>query len=222
MHLMIIPDGDRRYAKKYNLTLAKAYEKAAETAYNLVKWALVNHGVTEYTFFSLSYANIKGRTQKELEPIFRSQANAFLRASEDPFFKENGIKINAVGLKECLPDYYQDAIKKAETATKNNTKKIFTPLVAYSGELDISTAVKKIVKQGGEISPNSIFENCAISHPVDFLIRTANERRISDGPLLALKYTEFYFMDDLFPELNKASIDKALDEYNQRKRTYGT
>lgn len=221
MHLMIIPDGDRRYAKKYCITIAKAYEKAAETAYNLVKWVLANHNVKEYTFFSLSYANIRGRSSKELDPIYRAQANAFLRASEDPFFNEAGIRIQARGMKEFLPDYYRDAIKVAEKATEKNSSKFFNPLVAYSGEIDISRAVEKIIKNKGEITPENILKNCMIPNPVDFLIRTANERRISDGPLLALKYTEFYFIDKLFPELNKAYIDKALQEYENRKRTYG-
>jgi len=221
MHLMIIPDGDRRYAQKYAIPLDKAYKKAAQVAYDLVKWVLVNHNIKEYTFFSLSLANIKERKGPAIEAIFKAQAEAFRKAAEDPFFQEHKIKIRGCGSIELLPDYYQEAIKEAEEATKQNGTKTFNPLVAYSGAEDLRQAVEKVVTKKLKITSENIFKNCLINTPIDFLIRTANEKRISDAPPLALKYTEFHFINKLFPELNEAYITKALTEYENRKRTYG-
>jgi undecaprenyl diphosphate synthase len=220
-HLFIIPDGNRRFANKMGIPLSKAYKMAADTAYNLVNWVLVDNDVDEYTFFSLSYANVISRKKEWLEPILRAQAYAFERAATDRIFHDYGIKIEATGNKTILPLYYQSAIKKAEEATVDHKSKIFRPLVAYSGILDLEQSVKKILQNNETPTAKNMEKNCMVNSPIDFVIRTAGEKRLSDSPFLPLKYAEFYFIDKLLPELTREDIDNVIAEYYKRKRTYG-
>lgn len=221
MHVLLIPDGDRRYAKKNNLSLQEAYQKAALTARSLVKWMLVDNDIEEFTFFGLSYANVNKRSLGDLNPILEAQKNIIQKSVDDPFFHKNEIKISVCGEKHLLPKDYQRAIKDIEDATKDYTKRKFNLLLGYSGSHDFLRAIVKTIENKKNPTLEDITGNCMINRPVDFLIRTANEKRISDAPFFLMRYTEFDFIPRFFPELRKSDIQKALDDYYRRKRTFG-
>ena len=221
MHLMIIPDGEIRYSKKYNVPLEKVCGQVVLQSYNLIKQCLLDHDIHEYTLLAISCDDIKNLSKEEIEPIFRAQASAFLDVVNDSFFSENGVRIKVHGSKELLPDYYLKAIEVAENTTKQNKKKILNILVAYSEELDTIEAIEKTTHSKMKLTSENILKNSMISTPVDFLIRTAGEKRVSDSPLFALQFTEFYFIDKFFLELTGKDIDEALEEYKHRNRTFG-
>ena len=218
---MIIPDGEIRYSKKYNVPLEKVCGQVVLQSYNLIKQCLLDHDIHEYTLLAISCDDIKNLSKEEIEPIFRAQASAFLDVVNDSFFSENGVRIKVHGSKELLPDYYLKAIEVAENTTKQNKKKILNILVAYSEELDTIEAIEKTTHSKMKLTSENILKNSMISTPVDFLIRTAGEKRVSDSPLFALQFTEFYFIDKFFLELTGKDIDEALEEYKHRNRTFG-
>ena len=212
-HVMIIPDGDRRYAVKKGIKTIDAYRKAAKVVKNLVDWILVKNDIPEFTFFGLSYSNVIKRSNEDLEPILEVQTNALNKFAEDDLFHNHGIKVIVNGEKHLLPKEYQNAIMSVEKATQNYTNKKFNLLLGYSGKLDFERALKKTLDQHATPTFENILKNSNIPTPIDYLIRTADEKRVSDSPLFALQYTEFYFIDKLFPELTKRDIDKALNAY---------
>jgi len=229
--LYVIPDGDRRYAAKNNLSLEDAYEKAAEVAYSLVKWILVDYDIPEYTFFSLSYANVVSRKKFFLNPIYRIQTRAFERVVEDPFFREHEIKVNPVGELYLLPAEYRKAVKLAKEKTEKFSKKKFNILVAYSGALDLIHAANKVFSLRKKTLREKtlcekecfkeLLKHSLITTPIDLMLRTASEKRLSDSPMLPMRYTEFYFTEKLFPELTKKDVYYAIKDFEKRKRTYG-
>ena len=216
-HVMIIPDGDRRYAVKKGIKTIDAYRKAAIVVKNLVDWILVKNNISEFTFFGLSYSNVIKRTKIDLEPILEIQTKALNEFAEDEIFHSNGIKVITNGEKHLLPRNYQNAISNVEKATQTYTNKKFNLLLGYSGKLDFERALKKTLSQKKTSTFEDIQKNSSVPTPIDFLIRTAGEKRVSDGPLFALQHTEFCFIDKLFPELTKKDIDKALKSYKPEK-----
>ncbi len=221
MHVMVIPDGDRRYARREGIPLIQAYQQAAVTVRNLVKWLLVDCGVDTFTFFGLSYANIKRRKAVDLKPILDVQAKTLEDFSKDRLFHDHSIKVRVHGRTSLLPERYQKAIRRIESVTKHYGPKEFHMLLGYSGSHDFLQAVRKTVRSGQAVTWANIIRHCSISTPVDFLIRTASEKRLSDGPFFLMPYTEFAFIPSFFPELSRKDIKQALEDYENRKRTFG-
>jgi tritrans,polycis-undecaprenyl-diphosphate synthase [geranylgeranyl-diphosphate specific] len=220
-HMMLIPDGDRRYAKKVNISNFEAYNKAAKVVRNLVEWILVDSDVKEFTFFGLSYNNVIKRKDEDLEPILKVQTDALNDFAKDKLFHDNKIKVLVHGQKHLLPKDYLEAICNVESETAKYTNKTFNLLLGYSGERDLEIAIEKTISQNQKINFENILTNCNITKPIDFVVRTANENRLSDGPFYLTKYTEFCSIPTFFPELTKKDITNTIEEYNNRKRTFG-
>lgn len=219
--MMVIPDGDRRYATKEGISKFEAYKRAAKVVRDLIDWTLVGNGVTEFTFFGLSYNNIMKRNDEDLEPILKVQTDTLNYFAEDDLFHNNEIKVVVHGQKHLLPKDYLEAVCNVEGATANYTNKTFNLLLGYSGQLDIEQAIEKTLSQGKKPSFENVVSNCSMKKPLDFIVRTANENRISDGPFFLTKYTEFHSIPAYFPGLTKKDIDDAVQVYNNRKRTFG-
>jgi tritrans,polycis-undecaprenyl-diphosphate synthase [geranylgeranyl-diphosphate specific] len=220
-HMMLIPDGDRRYAKKAGISNFEAYSKASKVVTNLVKWVLVDNNVKEFTFFGLSYNNIVKRKDEDLEPILKVQTNALNAFAEDKWVHDNKIKVLVHGQKHLLPKEYLEAVCRIESLTTKYTNKKLNLLLGYSGEKDFENAIEKTITNKEKPIFKNIVSNCSLTKPIDFVVRTANENRISDGPFFLTKYTEFYSIPPFFPELTKKDIDKTIKEYDNRKRTFG-
>ncbi len=221
-HIMIIPDGDRRYAKKMQISKDEAYQRAGRILRKLIEWVLIDCNADEFTFFGLSYANIAKRSKEDLDPILKNQAQTLNDFSEDNFFEQNSIQVRVFGEKQHLPQEYKDAIAKLEAATNRyKSKKRVNLLLAFSGTKDLESAIDKTSIQKRYLSAANISENCSVKTPIDLIIRTADEKRVSDGPLLATAYSEIYSVKPYFPELKKSDIVKVMKEFEIKERTFG-
>lgn len=220
-HMLIIPDGDRRYATQKGISKTDAYEKAAGIVRNLARWVLVDNDVKELTFFGLSYSNVIKRANEDLAPILEVQTEALNSYVEDDFFKQNEIKISVYGQMEVLPKEYVKAVIKAEKATSKFSKRHFNLLLGYSGQLDMEQAIAKAAKDDKKPTMDNIISRCQLHKPIDFVIRTANESRMSDGPFFLIRYAEFHSVPAYFPDLSKEDIDNSIKVYDSRRRTFG-
>lgn len=220
-HMMVIPDGDRRYAEKAGISKIEAYRKAAKVVRNLVEWILVENNVTTFTFFGLSYNNVKKRKEEDIEPIIRVQIDALNSFAGDNLFHDNKIRVLIHGLTDLLPSDYQKAVRNVEKATEKYTQKRLNLLLGYSGQLDMEQSLAKLIRDGKKLTLENVISSCQVNQPIDFLVRTAGENRISDGPFFLTQYTEFYSIPAYFPALTKKDIFDAIAVYNNRKRTFG-
>ena len=113
--------------------------------------------------------------------------------------------------------------------TKDNTKGIFNICLNYGGQQEIADATKRIAEdvQSGILSPNDIDEKIMYKYmynelpPIDYLIRTSGELRISNFMIYELSYAEMYFTEVCFPDFNKKEFERAIDKYNERERRFG-
>jgi di-trans,poly-cis-decaprenylcistransferase len=116
-----------------------------------------------------------------------------------------------------------------EEKTKNNTKGIFNICINYGGQQEIVDSVKKVVEdvQNKKLDISKLDENKLYEYmynnlgPMDLMIRTSGEQRISNYMIYELSYAELYFTSTFFPDFNSNEFEKAIDEFNRRNRRFG-
>ena len=139
------------------------------------------------------------------------------------------IKVVVSGRKENLRPDVLEAIDHIVEKTKNNTKGTFNVCLNYGGQQEIADGTKRIVKdvQDGKLSVDEIDEKLLYKYmynelpPIDLLIRTSGEERISNFMIYSLSYSEMYFTEICFPDFNRDEFEKAIDSYNSRERRFG-
>lgn len=224
-HVAIILDGNRRWAKKRNLPTLLGHKEGLKNIQNLVPY-IINKGVKYLSVFAFSTENFK-RSAEEVNYLMDLFVNWFNKEMKK-IHKEN-IKIIFSGRLEKLREDVKQAMDKITSETANNTKGIFNVCLNYGGQQEIVDATKKIIKdyEKGLIKIDDLNENTMYKYmynelpPIDFLIRTSGEERISNFMMYELSYAELYFTPVLFPDFNEAEFEKAITEYNKRNRRFG-
>lgn len=220
-HLAIILDGNRRWARLRDLPTLEGHKKGFETLIDLVKHCKTKN-IEVLSVFAFSTENFN-RSQEEVDYLMNLFVQGF-KSKKNELKKEN-IKVIFSGRKERLNDKVLESMDNIVNLTKDNTGPIFNICLNYGGQSEIVDAFKKMTKDN--IDFNEIDEE-TISHylyqdlpPIDYMIRTSGEIRISNFMLWQLSYAEMYFTETLFPDFNEQELDKALEEYNRRNRRFG-
>lgn len=224
-HVAIILDGNRRWAKRRGLPQLKGHQKGLENLKQLAPY-IINKGVKYLSVFAFSTENFK-RTAEEVNYLMDIFVNLF-KTECDKIHNEN-IKIIFSGRRENLRPDVLEAMDAITEKTKNNTKGVFNICLNYGGQQEIADGTKRIVKdvQDGKIAIDDIDENLLYKYmynelpPIDFLIRTSGEERISNFMIYNLSYSEMYFPELCFPDFNKEEFERAIDIYNSRDRRFG-
>lgn len=224
-HVAIILDGNRRWAKKRNLPTLLGHKEGLKNIQNLVPY-IINKGVKYLSVFAFSTENFK-RSAEEVNYLMDLFVNWFNKEMKK-IHKEN-IKIIFSGRRENLREDVKQAMDKITSETAHNTKGIFNVCLNYGGQQEIVDATKKIIKdyEKSLIKIADLNENTMYKYmynelpPIDFLIRTSGEERISNFMMYELSYAELYFTPVLFPDFNEVEFEKAITEYNKRNRRFG-
>lgn len=225
-HVAIILDGNGRWAKAHGMPRnyghmqgAKAVEDICEDAWNL--------GVKYLTVYAFSTENWS-RPQKEVSALMKLlrnyMKNCLARASK------NNMCVRVIGEKSRLDDDIRESIEKLEEGTKNNTGLHFTIAINYGSRDEITRAVRKLAARvaQGELKPEDITEELIAENldtaglpDPDLLIRTCNEKRISNFLLWQISYSEIYVTDIAWPDFDKKALEQAIEEYSKRTRKFG-
>ena len=224
LHIGVILDGNRRYAKKRGLLSFEGHRYGAERVRELVNWCS-ELGVGELTLYTFSMDNFN-RPQKEKDVLFKLFREYFKRFAEDKRAKK--VKINFIGRLDLFPRDMQDIMNDLMEKTAENTELIVNFAMGYGGRAEIVDACKRIAEmvEAGKISPESIDEemisqNLYLLHEPDLIIRPGGEKRVSNFLLWQGYYSEWYFSDKLWPEITKEDFEDAIKDYNSRERRYG-
>lgn len=223
-HIAIIMDGNGRWAKKRFLPRFVGHQKGL----NAVK-RVVTHcaelGVESLTLFAFSTENWK-RPEEEVTKLMSLFLNALQK--EVKKLHENNVRLCIIGDKSRFSDEIQHHIEKAEALTANNTALTLNIAANYGGRWDIVQAVQAWQKANPDASVEDMTEEDVTAHismagqaTPDLLIRTGGEERISNFLVWQMAYAEFYFTDELWPDINEASIDRAVASFQGRERRFG-
>ena len=220
-HVAIIVDGNGRWAKNRNLPRMKGHDAGFKTSKKICKYAL-SRGVKVMSLYVFSTENFK-RSKDEVDHLMDLFVLMFQK--EKNFFIENDIKVVFSGADAPLPKKVIKLRDKLAELTKDNKNGIVNICINYGGRREIVDATKKIIDEG--IKSEDITEELFEKHlyqelpPVDLMIRTSGELRISNFLLWQLAYAEFYFPGILFPDFTEADFDDAILAYNKRDRRFG-
>ena len=226
VHIAIIMDGNRRWAKEKGLETKLGHKEGAENLKRIAKYAN-EIGIKYLTVYAFSTENWK-RTKEEVGALM-FLLNWYLDDLLNSSDLDN-VKINVLGDITKLDAGTQKLILKLENKTKDYTGLQLNVAFNYGGRDEITRAVKKIANavKNNEIAIDDIDEDL-ISNSIytagmpdpDLLIRPGGEKRISNFLPWQLSYTEFIFIDKYWPDFNKNDLDEAIVEYERRNRKFG-
>lgn len=228
MHIGIIPDGNRRWARAHNVPVEVGYAKGIDVLESVSKWCLTQTPIQHVTVYGLSSENIL-RAGDELSVLFGLYEQQFRRLCTDSTIKDNGIHVKVIGDTSLLPKSVVSAISDAEKATAKNGTRFLNVALGYGGREELLRAIKgmmsKMKAQGLDLSyvtePNlktHLYTN-GTPYP-DMIIRTA-EKRLSNFMLWQSAYSELVFLDKFFPDVTIDDMKGVLCDYSTRERRFG-
>ena len=223
-HIAIIMDGNGRWARQRGLDRICGHIQGVESVRKVVR-AAADCGVEYLTIYAFSTENW-GRPSREVEALMKLLCES--TEKETPALLSEGIRMRFIGDTESLSADVQEAIRRSEKTTADNTGLTLQIAVNYSSEITrMAQRVAAEAVRGGlkveDITPEVIsghLVTAGVPDP-DLLIRTSGERRLSNFLLWQLSYSELYFTDVYWPDFDEQEFARAIEDYQQRQRRYG-
>ena len=219
-HIAIVMDGNGRWAKKRGLPRSMGHKEGLNTVKRITK-AVSDLGIPYITLYIFSTENWK-RTEAEvgfLMGLIKQHLKAELK-----FYADNNIRIEHIGNLSGLPKDIQDEINSVRDKTSDYTGTAIVLGINYGAHDEILRAIKKLnsdeLASINEESFSLKLDTGKIP-PVDLLIRTGGEKRLSNFLLWQSAYAELYFTDTLWPDWTVEDLYEAIEDYKKRNRRYG-
>ena len=226
VHVAVIMDGNGRWAQARGLPRVAGHRRGAEAVRATVE-AAIEHGVRYLTLFGFSSENWK-RPASEIADLM-GLLRHYLRA-ELAELHRNGVRVRVIGERGRLAPDIVALIAQSEETTRANARLDLTIAISYGGRADIAAAARALAEdvRTGRLAPAAIDEaaldarlsTSGLPDP-DLLIRTSGEKRISNFLLWQSAYTEFVFVETLWPDFGRRDFADAIAEFQRRDRRYG-
>jgi undecaprenyl diphosphate synthase len=222
-HVGFILDGNRRWAREHGVSTAEGYRQGMKTLKKIVKSAS-KHGVRYISAYAFSTENWK-RDRDEVRVLMR--LFLWIAKHEIKELHADGMRFRVIGSKANLGHALVRAIHEAEELTKHNERGTVLLCLDYGGQQEIVDAMKRIAELGydpDDITPELIsrFLYAPDVPPVDLVVRTSGEQRISNFLLWESAYSEFFFDKVNWPDFDEKHLEGALEDYANRQRRFGS
>jgi undecaprenyl diphosphate synthase len=227
-HVALIPDGNRRWARRNGLYPWRGHQIGIKTFEKILEKSR-ELKIPYFTFWGSSWDNLTKRSKTEVNFLFKLYNEQFEKALHDKRIHENKVRVYALGRwREILPQKTQRVIEKVLEATKNYNRFFLTFLLAYDGRDEMLDCIQKIVNLNpkGKITPKLIKENLWTKDlpPVDLVIRTGCEKdpHLSAGFMMwDTAYSQLYFTKTLFPDFTPKEFENIIKDFAKRERRLG-
>lgn len=226
-HLACIMDGNRRWAKKQGRFPWYGHKEGVEAAKRAIEFCLEN-SIPYLSLYTFSTENFK-RPQEEIsylfDTIFTHVLESFL-----PLCHAEHIRVKFIGERTLFPHKLKPVLENLEEKTKHYSRLVLNVLFCYGAQQEMVSGVKKIIAavQAGSLDPHDISESTIAQHlwtngtpPPDLILRTGGIKRLSNFLLYQAAYSEFYFLDCMWPEIQKEDFGAAVSYFNECKRNFG-
>lgn len=215
-------DGNQRWANKNKVDLKNGYKEGIKKLSEITDYCL-KKSIKNLSVYTLSSENNNRTSINLIYEILEKNYINFLKKIN----KDNKVKIKFIGKKNNLKKNIKFIINYIETKTNNNNQFNLNLVFNYSVEYEIEHILNKYLQlkknKSKKLDPNFIYENKYLGKDSDpqLLIRTGGFKRLSNFLLLNLSYTEFFFIDTLWPDFKIKELDNIILEYKKIKRNYG-
>lgn len=221
-HIGYIVDGNRRWAKTHGLPAYEGHLAGYTVAQDIVL-ATFEAGVkyaSAYIFSTENWKRSKTEVNKLMSLIFRPDQADIKR------LMDNNIRIRILGSREGLSKRILKKIDDIEAKSAGNTGGTLALCFNYGGQLELADAFKKMLEAGvtpSQVTPETIAEHLYAPDipPVDLIVRTGGDERISNFMLWRAAYSEFIFLKKYWPDMTKEDVTAILEEYSARNRRFG-
>jgi len=225
-HLAVIMDGNGRWAERRRRPRIIGH-RAGARAVNVCIDFCIARGVQALTLFAFSSENW-GRPEDEVGALMKLFLNALEREVEE--LDRRGVRVRFIGERERFSEKIRERMAAAERQTRNNSVLHLSIAASYGGRWDIAQAARSLAAEvaAGTLAVEAIDERLLASRmslaelpAPDLFIRTGGDTRISNFLLWQLAYTELWFTEALWPELDAGLLQTALDDFASRERRFG-
>ena len=225
-HVAIIMDGNGRWAKSRGEERTFGHKNAIKAVRDVVNACNEIH-IPYLTLYTFSSENWK-RPNDEVNTLMSLISETLLLEAEEIFSK--GLRLHVIGDIEKLPELVRAQMQQLVNITKDNTRGNLILALSYGSQSEILNAVKKISSKvkSGELNEDEITEEVFENHlytkdlpPVDLLIRTSGEVRISNFLLWQIAYAELQFLDILWPDFGKENFFQCVYDFQNKERRFG-
>lgn len=225
-HIAVIMDGNGRWAKLQGKPRVFGHKAGAKAVRKTIAGA-AKLGIKAITLFAFSSENWR-RPVDEVSLLMDLFVAALTKQVKN--LNDNNLQLRIIGDISKFPPRLQKKIKEAQLLTANNSGMVVNIAANYGGKWDITEATRLIAEkvQNGELKTKDISEEIVNSHltmsdlpPVDLLIRTSGECRISNFMLWQLAYAEIYFTSEFWPDFNEDKLAEAVSWFVSRERRFG-
>lgn len=214
-YVAIIADGNGRWADAHGLPIHEGHKAGADTLKARLRDA-VELGIEELTVYSFSTENW-ARPADEVRGLIAMLSQRI--AQETPELHDQGVRMRFLGRRQGVPSELVEQMHEAEVLTANNKRLVLFIAFNYGGRAEILDAAKRF--SGGS---EAEFRACLYApemHDPDIIIRTGNERRLSNYLLWQAAYSELMFRDEPWPDFTRQSFLDCLTEFGERRRRFG-
>lgn len=224
-HIGVIVDGNGRWAQQRGLSRSVGHREGFTRLKNICIYAQ-EIGVNYLSLYVFSTENFK-RAKPEVDFLMNLFVSMFHTEFQE--IMDRGAKIVFSGRREPLPKEVLEAMDEMAEKSKNNTGTVLNFCINYGGQTEILDMTKKIAQEvlEGKLTIDDITLDTLHDHlyqdlpPLDFVIRTSGELRLSNFMLYQASYAEFYFPKIYFPDFTEHDFDVAIVEFNKRNRRFG-
>ena len=227
-HIVIIPDGNRRWATERGLNPWDGHEAGAQNTEKLVRKAHAM-GIRHVSIWGSSVENLKKRPLPETQALLRIYTNYFSKLCESPDIHKDEARIDFIGhWEEQFPSPLKKILYKCIESTKTYKQYFLHFFLAYSGDDEMKLAIRKMAAQYGsnpEAIDDEVIKRNLMTHdvpPVDLLIRTGGEPHLSAGFMMwDIANSQLYFSEKYYPDFDETEFEKAIEDYRNRGRRFG-
>ncbi len=218
-HVAVVMDGNGRWAKARFLPRVEGHRRGMAALKRLTE-AARKAGIRHLTVFAFSSENWK-RPADEVNALMRFFVDGLTREAEP--LREAGIRLHVVGDTKVFSPELQAAIRTAEQMTEGAQAMTLNICANYGGRWDVVDAVNRLVRDGKPVTVETVTDAVSMqwAGPVDLMIRTGGEQRISNFLLWQLAYAELWFTEVLWPDFSEADFNEALTWFAGRERRFG-
>ncbi len=226
-HVVLIPDGNRRWARQRGLSAIAGHDKGLAAFEDAARHA-AERGIKYLSLWGMSLDNFTKRGRDEVAWLLNFFRREFNKLATDREIHERQTKISVLGRwHQCFPEPVVSAIREAQAATKNYNRHFLNFLLAYNGTDEMVQAVQAIVDSKAEsvrVTPELIKQHLFTRQlpPVDLLIRAGGEPHLSNGFMMwDTADAQLYFTSRYWPDFDREEFDRALADFAARRRRRG-
>lgn len=219
-HIAIIMDGNGRWATEKGFKRVKGHEKGADVVKVITTYASNHPEIEVLTLYAFSTENWK-RPKMEVEFLMKLLSNYLKK--ETPTYMKNEVRFETIGDLSKFSSGLQKQIIELKEKTKHFKKLTQVLALNYGSQDEIARAAEKLRESNRQITPQILEVAIESSKfgPVDLLIRTGGEQRLSNFLLWQSAYAELFFIQKLWPDFTPDDLDEIIENYKHRERRFG-